>query len=105
MIGYQTFCRDVSLQPPGVSVRTLTLLAVHFNPRDFVSCEIGSAFGLRAGLLRRKMFKAGDKKSKSFQVCCPSWMQFASDFFSEVRNRQLKLGAASSLSHSTPKVT
>ena len=42
-----TFCRDASLQPPGVRLGTLTWLTVQFNPRDTVSCEIGSAFGLR----------------------------------------------------------
>ena len=47
--GYLIFCRDASLKPPGVRLRTLTWLAVQFNPRDIVSCEIGSTFGLRAG--------------------------------------------------------
>ena len=44
------FCRDATLQPPGVNLRTFTWLAIQFNPRDTASCEIRSTFWLRAGL-------------------------------------------------------
>ena len=37
------------------------------------------------------MFKAGDMKPKFLQGCCPSEIQIASVFFSEVQNHQLKL--------------
>ena len=46
------------------------------------------------------MFKAGDKESKSFQVCCSSEMQIAS-VFSLVKfgNMILKFGTYGSLSN------
>ena len=80
MKGYLIFCLDVPLQP----------------------CEIGSTFGLRAGYPFRKMFKAGDKKSKSLKVCCPSEMLIASDFFLIMfRNIIFKFGTYGSLSNMT----
>ena len=56
-------------------------MAVQFNPRDTASRDIGSTFGLQTGLAFGKMVQVGDKKSKCVQVCCPSEMQIASDFF------------------------
>ena len=48
------------------------------------------------------MFKAGDKKSKSLQVGCPSEMLIASDFFLMMfRNIIFKFGTYGSLSNMT----
>ena len=48
------------------------------------------------------MFKAGDKKSKSFQVCCPSEMQIASVFFLvKLENMICKFGTYGSMSNMT----
>ena len=48
------------------------------------------------------MFKAGDKKSKSLQACCPSEMLIASDFFLMIfRNIYFKSGTYGSLSNMT----
>ena len=48
------------------------------------------------------MFKAGDKKSKSLQVCCPSEILIAFDFFlMKFRNIIFKFGTYGSLSNMT----
>ena len=48
------------------------------------------------------MFKGDDKKSKSFQICCPSEMQIASDFILvSFGNIILKFGTYGSLSNTT----
>ena len=64
--GYLISCRDASLQPPGVRLRTLPWLAVQFNPRDTV-------------------------QSKSLLGCCPSEIQFASDFFQLCSKSSVKI--------------